>query len=204
MAVRLDDARIKIELDVNTAKRQLDELEKNVKEIDQNRQRLEAEKKDKDRVDSSDRVREKNAASRARFSIVEKIRGAISDATSFAKLGEKAATGITGLLSEGARAIGLDTIADMIDQKVNAAADKLSRVIAEVESKVPALQQIIDYNVASGRLGGRLPSAEEQLKVSGEIIQITRAQEELRRNQQRDIDRETVRVLGKSIKDAMK
>lgn len=207
MSTVLGDAAIRIALDPRAARAELEKLNKELDDIEKSKQEQEQDlKKVSDKAKAQGEAM-KNAAgamqgTRSGNGVIDQIKRTVQQVwgpiQTAATIGETLLPQLGTAIRSSAEGTMFEPYAKEIDAKIQQLADTISDVRTKVESALPTAQQAVEYNIAALRLGGRFP--EDQNEVIKQIWQVTSAQENMRRNLNRDINNGTIESIFKAAK----
>lgn len=205
MATTLGDAAIRIALDPRLAKQELDKLSQEIERIDRAKEEQARELKDLgsrtkaaaagvERVSSRSRGKTEGTAQNAIDTINDFMRpiriAADAGEFLFPKLGQALKSGSKGTVFESS--------AKNVDSKIQAVAKAVTEVRAQLESYIPTLTKVVEFNIASLRLGGRLPPDQDDLLK--QVYAVENAQQLMQRSMKREIDNQTIDSLIRGVK----
>lgn len=207
MGTVLGDAAIRIALDPRAAKAELDKLSQEIDQIEKAKQEQGQELKDlSDKAKTQGEALKQAAArpmgNRAGNGLIDQVMRTIQQVAgpiqAAATLSETLLPQLGTALRNGTQGTILESYAREVDERIQKLADLVTEYRTKLEAALPTAQQTVEYNVAALRLGGRFP--EDQTTVIKQIWEITSAQENLRRNLNRDINNGTIESIFNAAK----
>jgi len=214
MTVRLQDAKIRVTLDPADAKRQLDDLEKNVQRVDNSRKNLDQKERDKAEEESKKKrveLENKNKATTSRFGI--DIQRPITGFIPAASIIEAAGPVLRGVVNaavdqyiakEGEEGGKLNAvtrkIVDIVLAPIGGISDLITKTRSAEESLQPAVESTLRVAKSAALSGSSAIGASEVLNLFEEELAIQNFENSLKRRGRK----EALELFGKAAVDVFK
>lgn len=209
MTTTLGDARIKIILDPGSIKQEQQALSSKIEEIQKLRQEEERELdrlKDQagDAVDASKGAKGDGDSEERRKSLLDSIKSSVGNLLTplrtAARLTETAVSKAGQGIESATKGTFMEQFGKAVNEKVQALADEVTAIRTRIEAVGSTAQRVVQFNLASLRLGGKFPPDEEGL--IKQVYKVESTLKDFQANVDRDVSNNTIDSIFRGVKAA--